>query len=95
MLGDCIRHRSRHSIGLQIGKLFLSEFLKSSYNSSWRVGNNINMCTLCGRCEMICPVNAISVSIPKKSWILNNRHCIHCLKCIMTCPVHCLNKVNL
>ncbi|WP_458403146.1 DUF362 domain-containing protein [Methanobrevibacter sp.] len=91
-----MRYRGgRSPFGLKIGKLIFSEVLKSSYESPWRIGNKIDDCTLCGRCEMICPANAISVSVHNRTWTLNNGVCRQCLQCIVKCPQHCLNQVFL
>lgn len=91
-----MRHRGgSSSIGLEIGKLIFSEVFKSSYKARWRIGNNIKACTLCGRCEMVCPVNAISVSVHNRTWTFNNRLCRQCLQCIIKCPKHCLTQVNM
>ena len=32
-----------------IGKLIFSELLSAKYRSSWRIGNNIDQCLLCGK----------------------------------------------
>ena len=96
IIGDYLRHRDGHSsLGLILGRFLISELLNSSFESKWRVGNEIKRCTLCGRCQVVCPVNAISVNVKNKSWTLNNRRCGHCLNCIVKCPVSCLSRVNL
>ena len=91
-----MRYRRGHSsVGLDLGMYLFSEILKSSHKSKWRIGNDIQMCKLCGRCEAVCPVNAISVSVHNKSWTLNNRRCRHCLNCVVKCPARCLTQVYL
>ncbi|WP_407375792.1 4Fe-4S dicluster domain-containing protein [Methanobrevibacter sp.] len=91
-----MRHRGGHSsIGLDIGRLLFSEVMKSSYRPKWRISNNIKQCTLCGKCEFVCPTNAIAVSVHNRTWTLNNRLCSHCLHCIMKCPKHCLTQLAL
>lgn len=92
--------RSRHgmghsSIGLELGMHLFSEFLRSSHKSRWRIGNDIHKCTLCGKCEFVCHVNAITVSRHNKTWTLNNRRCNQCLECLMKCPARCLTQVRL
>ncbi|WP_407389589.1 4Fe-4S binding protein [Methanobrevibacter woesei] len=88
-----MRHRrGSSSIGLEIGKLIFSELLNVKYKSRWRIGNNINQCNLCGKCELICSSNAIKVSRPNKTWTLNNMRCNQCLRCVMSCPVRCLKQ---
>lgn len=90
------RHGREHgSIGLELGMHLFSEFLKSSHKSRWRIGNDIKRCTLCGKCEFVCPVNAITVSVHNKTWTLNNRRCTQCLNCVMKCPTRCLGQVRL
>ncbi|MBE6500094.1 MAG: hypothetical protein E7Z80_06095 [Methanobrevibacter thaueri] len=95
--GDCIlRHHKRHSTTeLQIAKFVFSKLINSSHKSKWRIGNNISQCSLCGRCEIICPTNAIIVSRHKKTWTLNNRRCKQCLNCIVKCPSHCLTQIKI
>ena len=88
-----MRHRrGSSSIGLEIGKLIFSELLNVKYKSRWRIGNNINQCNLCGKCELICSSNAIKVSRPNKTWTLNNMRCNQFLRCVMSCPVRCLKQ---
>ncbi|WP_296789567.1 4Fe-4S dicluster domain-containing protein [uncultured Methanobrevibacter sp.] len=89
------RHGGGHSIGLEIGKFVFSELLASSYKSRWRIGNDIHRCTLCGKCQMLCPVNAITVSRHNRTWTLNNRRCRQCLECIVKCPSRSLTQVRL
>ena len=90
-----LRYRRGSSISGMIGKMIISEVLNSTYKSKWRIGNDINRCTLCGRCEIICRRNALHVDRTTKAWTLNNRRCIHCLDCVMACPTKCLSQVRL
>ena len=91
-----MRHRGgSSSIGLEIGKLIFSELLSAKYRSSWRIGNNIDQCLLCGKCELVCHSNAIMVSRYNRTWTLNNRRCSQCLSCVVSCPKHCLSQVRL
>jgi MinD superfamily P-loop ATPase len=46
-------------------------------------------CTLCGKCQNICPAKAISVD--KRSWIYYSYRCVHCGYCVMKCPVRALD----
>ena len=80
--------------GFGLGMYLFSEYLKSSHSPRWRIGNEIDKCNLCGKCESVCPVDAIKVSIPKKTWTLNNRRCSQCLTCAMKCPARCLDQVR-
>lgn len=90
------RYGAGNSISaLEIGMQIFSEFLKSSHKSRWRIGNEIQRCSLCGRCQAVCPVNAITVSVHNKTWTLNNRRCTQCLNCAVKCPTHCLTQVRL
>jgi MinD superfamily P-loop ATPase len=47
-----------------------------------------NVCTRCGRCAKVCPVDNIIGTPPK--WIHNGR-CTCCLACYHHCPVHAIN----
>lgn len=96
-MGDCIlRHRHGHSsIEAEIGKFIFSQLLASKHKRGWRIGNDISQCNLCGRCEMICPSDAIRVSRHNGTWTLNNGRCSKCLSCIIKCPAHSLTQVRL
>ena len=48
-----LRYRRGSSISGMIGKMIISEVLNSSYKSKWRIGNDINRCALCCRCEIV------------------------------------------
>ena len=48
-----------------------------------------NLCTACGGCSSICPVNSISMDTNVAGYILadvNNNTCIECAKCLKVCP---------
>ena len=91
-----LRYRGGHSsIGLELGKLLVTQVLKSSYKTSWRIGNNIKQCSLCGKCEKVCPMDALTVSRHNKTWTLNNMRCNKCLNCVVACPTRCLTQVSL
>ena len=47
-------------------------------------------CTYCGRCETLCPFNAIKIK--DDSWIYNKRRCFGCGVCIENCPEHALSN---
>lgn len=90
------RHaRGQSSFGLEVGRFLFSEVLSKSSKSKWRIGNDIHNCKLCGKCQMICPTNAITVSTEEKTWTLNNMRCRQCLECLMKCPSRCLTQVRL
>ena len=91
-----MRHgHGKSSIGFEIGRFGFSELLSASHKSRWRIGNNIKLCSLCGKCESVCPQNAISVSVHNKTWTLNNMRCTQCLNCVVKCPKQCLAQVRL
>ena len=87
--------RGHSSMGLELGMYLFSEFLRSSHKSRWRIGNDIQRCNLCGKSQMVCPVDAITVSVHNRAWTLNNRRCRQCLACVMKCPARCLDQVRL
>ena len=43
-----------------------------------------NLCTECGDCVPVCPVDAIDV--PAKRIIADRCECLRCLKCVSVCP---------
>lgn len=45
-------------------------------------------CTRCGRCETLCPFNAIKIK--DDSWIYNQRCCFGCGVCVENCPEQAL-----
>ena len=47
-----------------------------------------DVCTRCGRCRQVCPVNNIAGTPPQ--W-LHNGQCTMCLACYHHCPVHAIN----
>ena len=47
-----------------------------------------DVCTRCGKCEKVCPVDNIKGTPPE--WIHNGR-CTCCLACYHYCPVHAIN----
>ena len=83
------------SMGNFVGKMLISELLNATHKPRWRIGNNINQCNLCGKCELICNQNALHVNPMAKTWTLNNRRCTKCLDCVIACPTRCLTQVNL
>lgn len=83
------------SLGGMLGELFISELLNSTYKSRWRIGNDINNCSLCGKCQKICPGNALTVDRIAKTWTLNNRLCEQCLSCVVSCRSRCLTQVKI
>ena len=51
-------------------------------------------CTLCKKCEIICPADAIRVSRIAKTWELDKRRCIGCYRCINACPVNAIGIIH-
>ena len=51
-----------------------------------------DICTCCGRCSKVCPVDNIKGTPP--AWIHNGR-CTSCLACYHYCPVHAINYGNI
>ncbi|GAK58753.1 4Fe-4S ferredoxin, iron-sulfur binding protein [Candidatus Vecturithrix granuli] len=52
---------------------------------------NISLCTLCGKCAHICPVNAIATENPATS---DENICTHCCACIKICPAQARSVQN-
>ena len=40
-------------------------------------------CTVCGKCQKLCPLNNIIISNEKPAW---GKECTHCMACICGCP---------
>ena len=49
---------------------------------------NADVCTRCGKCQRVCPVDNIQGTPPE--W-LHNGQCTCCLACYHYCPVHAIN----
>lgn len=46
-----------------------------------------DLCTMCGACELECPVNAIAIEPCGGSTIIITGACTGCLACESVCPV--------
>lgn len=51
----------------------------------------IEDCIFCGMCRRKCPVTAIEVKRPDKSWAIDRFKCISCSACVENCPKKCLS----
>lgn len=53
-----------------------------------------NICTICKKCDSICPINAISVDSNTGKYVINEKICDSCNICPSVCPVNAISKVN-
>jgi polyferredoxin len=53
----------------------------------FRIRNDKNLCTSCGACDSVCPMN-IAVSQTEN---VTSAECINCMECISECPVNALS----
>ena len=44
-------------------------------------------CISCGKCEMVCPLNNVSLKEGRPVW---GKNCTHCMACISYCPVNAI-----
>ena len=49
-------------------------------------------CTMCGACESVCPVEAITEGDPK--YIISEETCTDCGACAEECPVEAIVEAN-
>ena len=55
------------------------------------VVNDIDAWILCGMCQRVCPVGAITVDRKAGDWTINPYSCIQCASCTHECPKNCLS----
>ena len=53
--------------------------------------NDIDVCILCGMCQRVCPVGAITVDRKAGDWTVDPYRCIQCASCTHECPKNCLS----
>lgn len=47
-------------------------------------------CIICGKCEGVCPVNAITIERQEKRINIDRTKCTMCLKCVDVCPTQAI-----
>ena len=47
-------------------------------------------CTACGKCESVCPVEAISKG--ENKYEINQETCVSCGQCVSECPVEAIQE---
>ena len=50
-------------------------------------------CVACGKCEKLCPVNAIQIKDGRPVW--KGKSCSHCMSCIQNCPTESIEYENI
>ncbi len=50
------------------------------------VVNDMDLCVLCGVCQMRCPTKAITVDKKVQTWSIRPFSCIQCRRCVDNCP---------
>ncbi len=50
------------------------------------VENDMDVCVLCGLCQMKCPTGAITVDKKEQTWAIRPFSCIQCRSCVDQCP---------
>ena len=70
------------------------KFMHSILKSKGNIKNYTSSCVYCGKCEKICPANAIKVNPNERTWVIDNEVCVRCKRCVRTCPKQSLSLVK-
>jgi polyferredoxin len=65
--------------GVMLGVVSLVSFRQRTIDSS--------SCVYCGRCEKVCPVQAITIDRKSKTINLSSYHCVQCNECTDACSL--------
>ncbi|MCR4908649.1 MAG: 4Fe-4S dicluster domain-containing protein [Lachnospiraceae bacterium] len=58
------------------------------------VENDMDVCVLCGLCQMKCPTGAITVDKKEQTWEIRPFSCIQCRSCVDQCPKKSLSMAQ-
>ena len=93
-IADVVKSRQRGIVELERGAtpLLYSYVIGGYFNrhmiSDRKFTVDESLCTRCGRCQKVCPVDNIAGAPP--TWLHTGR-CTSCLACYHHCPVHAIN----
>ncbi|MFO7973854.1 MAG: 4Fe-4S binding protein [Candidatus Hydrogenedentota bacterium] len=66
----------------------MGEVKEGTQRSGWVANLNARHCILCGICQTVCPVEAISIG---RSVMINQDICTGCGECVAACPQDALS----